>query len=136
MQQETRQLLADLDGADWFSTVGQPISEPLLKDVILVSSWAEAVGCCGSDSWENYTLEQRNLLTSHLHDHARDRYRRWNEIVDEVKSMLIPIVERKINPTVKEHALPELVRHCVEWDVLGACMESPTPRTADPFAGR
>ncbi len=124
MQQRTQELLADLDGADWFSTVGQPFAEPLRNEVIFVSSWAEAVDYCGSTSWENYTLEQQNLLTSHLHDHGRDRYQRWNQIVDEVKAVLTPMVERKITPIVREHALPEVVGHCVRWDVLGACMES------------
>jgi hypothetical protein len=38
--------------------------------------------------------------------------------------MLIPIVERNIGPIVTQHALPEVVGHCVLWDVLGARMES------------
>ena len=124
MQQRTRDLLAALEGAEWFSTVGQPVPEPLLNKVIVVSSWAEAVECCGSNSWENFTLEQRNLLTSYLHDHALDRYRGWNQIVDDVKAAMIPMVEQKIGSVVMEHALPEVVGHCVCWDVLGACMES------------
>jgi hypothetical protein len=124
MQQRTRELLADLDSTDWFSTVGRLFQEPLPNDVMFVSSWVEAVECCGSISWENYTLEQRNILTSHLHDHARDRYRCWNEIVDEVKAASIPMLERRIGPMVKVHDLPEIVGDCVRWDVLGACMES------------
>ncbi len=124
MQQRTRELLAALEGADWFSTVGQPVPEPLRNEVVVVSSWAEAVECCGSISWENYTLEQRNLLTMHLHDHARDRYRLWNAITDEVKWVMEPIVDRKIKPIVEEHGLPQVVDHCVRWDVLGACMEN------------
>jgi hypothetical protein len=124
MQQRTRELLDDLDSADWFSTVGRPFPEPIPNEVIFVSSWAEAVECCGSISWENYTLDQRNILTSHLHDHARDRYRCWNQTADEVKAVLIPMLERKIGPVVKVHDLPEIVGHFVRWDVLGACMES------------
>lgn len=124
MQQRTRELLVDLDSADWFSNVGRPFTEPIPNGVIFVSSWAEAVECCGSISWENYTLEQRNILTSHLHDHARDRYRCWNQIVDEVKAASSLMLERKIGPIVKDHALPEIVGHSVRWDVLGACMES------------
>ena len=133
MQQRTRELLADLDSADWFSTVGQPFPEPIPNEVIFISSWAEAVECCDSISWENYTLDQRNILTSHLHDHARDRYRCWNQIVDEVKAASNPMLERKIGPIVKDRALPEIVGHSVRWDVLGACMKqgsTPTSPTA------
>ena len=86
MQQRTRDLLAALEAADWLSAVGQPVPEPLRNQVIVVSSWHEAIECCGSISWENYTLEQQNLLTSYLHEHARDRFRRWNQIVAEVKA--------------------------------------------------
>jgi hypothetical protein len=75
-------------------------------------------------SWENFTLEQQNLLTSYLHQHARDRFQRWNQIVAEVKAAFEPLVERKIGPVVEEHALPGVVGRCVPWDVLGACMKS------------
>jgi hypothetical protein len=123
MQQQTRELMAALDASDWFSAVGQPLPESLHGEVIAVSSLAEAVESCGSASWENYTLEQQNLLTSFLHEHARDRYRRWNEIVGEVKAASVPLVGRKLGPVVEVYALPEVVEHCVLWDVLGACME-------------
>lgn len=74
MQQQTRDLLAALEDADWFSAVGQAVAKLLQSEVIVVPSWAEAVKCCGSISWENYTLGQRNLLTIYLHEHTRDRY--------------------------------------------------------------
>jgi len=41
-----------------------------------------------------------------------------------VKSVMEPIVDRKIKPFVEEHSLPQVVGHCVRWDVLGACIES------------
>jgi hypothetical protein len=124
MEQRTRELLDDLDSADCFATVGRPFPELVANKVLFVASWAEAVECCGSISWEKFTLGARNILTLYLHDHARDRYGRWNQIVDEVKVMLIPIVERKLERIIRDHALPEVVGHCVRWDVLGACMES------------
>lgn len=40
-----------------------------------------------------------------------------------MKAAFEPLVERKIRRVVEEHALPEVVGHCVRWDVLGACME-------------
>ncbi len=32
-------------------------------------------------------------------------------------------MERKIRRVVEEHTPPEVVGHCVRWDVLGPCME-------------
>lgn len=70
MQQRPQDLSAALETADWFATVGQPVSGPLRKGGLVVSSWAEAVECCGSTSWENFTLEQQNSLTFYLHSTA------------------------------------------------------------------
>jgi hypothetical protein len=98
MQHQTQELLAALGDVGWFSAVGQPVPEQHESKVIVVSSWAEAVECCSSISWENYTLDQQNLLTTYLHEHARDRYQRWNEIVDEMKSAFEPVVERNVVP--------------------------------------
>ena len=123
MQQRTRDLLATLEAADWFSAVGRPVPDSLQEQVLVVSSWAEAVESCGSTSWENFTLEQQNSLTSYLHEYARDRYRRWNEIVDEMKAAFEPLVERTLGPVVEQHGLPQVVGHCVRWDILGASME-------------
>ena len=124
MQQRTQELLDALGQADWFAAVGQPLPDPNRPEVIAISSWEEAVECCRSISWENYTLEQQNLLTMHLHQHARERYQRWNEIVIEMKAALEPIVVRQVRPVAEQLGLPEEVVHCVRWDVLGACMES------------
>lgn len=64
----------------------------------------------------------QNHLSMFLHKHARDRYQRWNDIVAEVKAAMGPMVTRQVSPLLEQVGAPE-VKHCVEWDVLGACME-------------
>jgi hypothetical protein len=126
MRQKTKKLLQKLDDADWFTSVGRPLPAPLRGSVIVVGSWQEAVACCSSDEWSNYTLEQRNQLTMFLHAQAPERYDRWNDIVEDVKEVLVPLVERKTSILAGQLESPEdqtAVMHSVRWDILGACME-------------
>jgi hypothetical protein len=126
MRPETTDLLKRLDDADWFAAVGRPLPEALQSSILAVASWDEAVACCSSDEWENFTLEQQNRLTMHLHEHARELYRRWNDLVRVVKEELHPLVERKVLPAVARLASahePTPIRDSVQWDVLGACLE-------------
>jgi hypothetical protein len=90
MRPETANLLNRLDATDWFSSVGQPTPESLRGSVIQVSSWREAIDCASSTEWENFTIEQRNRLTMHLHRHARERYQDWNDLTDSIKQVLEP----------------------------------------------
>jgi hypothetical protein len=48
----------------------------------------------------------------------------WNEIVIEIKKITEPFVRQKIEVVVKEHDLPPVFEHCVQWDVLHVCMEA------------
>jgi hypothetical protein len=78
---------------------------------------AGAIACCSSEEWSGFTLEQRNRLTMFLHTHARERYRRWNDIVRAVKEAVNPLVERKVAAVIGQLA------GSARWDILGACME-------------
>ena len=124
MQQRTRELLSI-----WTRLIGSPMSVGLLRSLSPTGLFSSRHGRRQS----NAAVRSRGRITrwnsgtsstSHLHDHARDRYRCWNQIVDEVKAASSLMLERKIGPIVKDHALPEIVGHSVRWDVLGACMES------------
>jgi hypothetical protein len=118
MRRETEDLVARLDAAEWFSSVGQPLPGAV-RSVIAVSSWADAIECCGSNEWGNFVLEQQNLLTMHLHTHARDRYQDWNNIVRAIKGVTGPLVAKKLRAMDES----KVIEGCVSWDILGACME-------------
>lgn len=123
MKSETRDLLQSFKGFSWFHAVGSPFDEALADDVIAVSSWAQAVKCCSSTAHGNFQLEQKNRLTVYLHDHARDRYRNWNVLVEQVKSVLMPMLDVDLDPLLYHLKLPTDVRDTVNWDLLAACME-------------
>src|SRR5438105_13365220 len=67
---ETQDLLKRLGDAEWFAAGGWPLPEELQGSMVTVSSW-EAVTCSSSVEWEDFTLEQQNLLTMHRHELAR-----------------------------------------------------------------
>ena len=64
-------------------------------------------------SWENFTLEQQNILASYLHDHARGRYRLWNDVYRQGEIGDGADRGSQIKPFVEEHNLPHVVGHCV-----------------------
>jgi hypothetical protein len=121
LKRTTANLLARLDEIEWFAAVGDPLPDT----VVTVSSWDDAFRCCSSLEWGDFTLEQRNRLTMHLHVHARARYQGWNECVQSIKEVLEPIGERKIPPGHRGLAAEaeKAVRDAALWDLLGACTE-------------
>src|SRR4051794_37210199 len=88
MKTEKSGLVSRLVEDGLFHKVGEDLGSEKSHLVFPIHSWEEALMCCCSDEWGNYTLEQRNLLTMYLHDHARNRYQSWNDIVLAVKDAL------------------------------------------------
>lgn len=81
MHRRTIATLDRLDKAAWFSRVG-------IMDVrvpIILSSWHEAIQCCGSAEWENLSLEAANQLRVRILQRSRERYTEWNKIAIEVR---------------------------------------------------
>lgn len=120
MHPRTRATLDQLEPVEWFRAVGQIVDEPR---VITLSSWAEAIAHCSSVEWENFQLEAANRFREALLERARERYQSWNEIVEQMKTVIVPLVDRKIAHVVREHNLPEAFANDVRWDILHLCME-------------
>jgi hypothetical protein len=120
MHPRTIATLNRLENADWFSRVG-------VKDAaiaIVLSSWEEAIAHCSSLEWENLCLEAANQYREHLLERSKERFERWNDVVREVKKIVIPLVQRKIEPVVRANNLPISFENTVNWDILHLLMES------------
>jgi hypothetical protein len=117
----TKSTLQQLDEARWFDRVGEAVAE---DRVVVLGSWDEAIAECGSPRWKHLQLVATDRLTVPLASRAPERFRRWNDVVEEVKAMTTPLVRRKIRRVVRENDLPDVFSHCVEWDILHACMEA------------
>jgi hypothetical protein len=62
----------------------------------------------------------------HLHSHARDRYQKWNDIVDSIKVALEPLIAKKLVLAAEQLGPPidrKEIKNAVAWDILSACME-------------
>ena len=126
LQKQTRSLLNKLEDTEWFTAAGKPLPESMHHLAIRVSSWHEAIEDCSSIEWENFTLEQRNLLTMHLHVHAHDRYQKWNDIAIECNELLAVMLKKKLS-TIAELLGTETnykkIWKSIRCDIRGACME-------------
>jgi hypothetical protein len=120
MHPRTIVTLQTLEEADWFSCVG-------LKDAeaaIVLSSWDEAIAHCASPEWEDLCLEAANQYRTRLVERSRERFAKWNDVVDDVKKTTLSFVRRKIEAVVRKHNLPKVFEDTVQWDILHLCMES------------
>jgi hypothetical protein len=120
MHPRTAATLERLDRASWFTRVGV---HDAARTTIL-ASWRDAIDHCSSIEWENLCLEAANQYCSRLAERSRERFGKWNEIVDELKKTTLPFVRRKIRDVVREHNLPKVFERTVQWDILHLCMEA------------
>src|ERR1700722_8211369 len=120
MHQRTIATLDRLEKADWFSCVGMDES----KLARVLSSWQEAIDHCTLVEWKDVRLEAANQYRLHLLERAKDRFRKWNEIAVEVRSVTEPFVLRKIEAVARKENLPKEFEHAVGWDIAHLCMES------------
>jgi hypothetical protein len=110
---------------DWFAACGEALSLGLSMPIELVGSWPDAVDRCTDGVWENVELEASNQLTQWLHQHHRDSYQKWNELVVQHKAAIIePLTAAKLVPYQQSRRLDGAVVDSVRWDVLGALMEN------------
>src|SRR5260221_1026464 len=120
MHPRTLATLEQLEKADWFSCLGK-------KDTtaaIVLPSWNEAIEHCSSIEWENILIEASNQYCERLVERSKERWRRWNDIVAEVKQVTIPFVKRKIETLARDNDLPPVFEGIVQWDVVAVSMEA------------
>ncbi len=120
MHPETIATLSQLDRVQWFVNVG--IQEETTTTIIL-TSWEDALKSCTSPEWEDLCLEAANQYRERLGERSMERFRKWNDIVVELKKFIIPFVHGKIKATVEKYSLPRRFESAVQWDILHLCME-------------
>lgn len=120
MHDRTRATLAQLEGAEWFRSVGRKDTDA----AIVLSSWEDAIVSCASLEWENLLLEATNQYREKLASRSTERFQGWNSITKELKAVTVPLVTRKVEQVVKDNGLPKVFEDTVQWDVLGVAMEA------------
>lgn len=122
MHPSTKNTLDKLDTIEWFSKVGQKSDR--LSTATILSSWDEAISSCSTIEWENLLLEAANQYCERLAERSRERFNRWNDVVEEMKNYTVDLVKKKIKKTVEENNLPDVFEDTVQWDILHLAMEA------------
>ncbi|WP_063571246.1 MULTISPECIES: hypothetical protein [Luteibacter] len=120
MHQRTALTLAELDTSEWFINVGKRES----NRVSLLHDWSEAIASCEGDDWLDLLQEAASQYRSRLAEGDVERFRQWNEHVRELKTVTIPLVNRKTRSVVEANRLPKHFVDVVQWDILHVCMEA------------
>lgn len=120
MHSRTAATLRELEESDWFANVGKQDTNAAQ----VLPDWGSAIASCGSDRWENLSLEAANQYRARLFERNPVKAGKWNEIVNLVKPAAVALVREKTSAVIADDALPRIFRDTVEWDILHLCMES------------
>jgi hypothetical protein len=116
----TRGNLQTVLDSDWFRSVGTLQSDEKKR---ALTSWEEASKSALSEQWLGLLQEAANQYTTRLFERDRERYNRWNKIVEIVKSEAMPLVQKKIDAYLEAARIPVSIVPVIQWDVLHFCME-------------
>lgn len=122
MHERTEATLKELINVNWFIAVGVLDAEQAQHADVL-KSWGEAIKSCSRLEWENLRLEAVNQFVARVREVSLDRYRKWNEVVAEMRPVVIDLVQEKTASVVSEYQLPKKFVDVVNWDMLHLCME-------------
>jgi hypothetical protein len=79
---------------------------------------------CSSLDWQDLLLEAANQYCERLSERSKERFNRWNDLVEDVKLTIEPLVRRKTELVIRKHNLPPIFERTVQWDILHVCMEA------------
>lgn len=86
-----------------------------------------------STKWEDYTLEQSNILTEYLDSKAQNDYQNWNKFVAEFKTQWTEI-KPSICQKIADFHLPSQIITDIEWNLLHfVVLKSFVPHRLSPF---
>lgn len=117
-------LVARINQINWLSRCGLPLGGDLTLRTRSVETQTEAEALNIGKLWGDAELEFQNQLTLHLHEHARSEYQAWNRVVERAKEEVIVPLESIWRPLLQQRNLSATVISSLQWDVLGALMES------------
>ena len=120
MKTLTLATLGQLEELIWFSSVGRKDSEA----VEYVDNWEMAIKFCCSTEWENLCLEAANQYRERISELKPESLALWNDIVDDIKLVSVPLVKTKIANIVRDNNLPQSFEDTVQWDILHLALEA------------
>jgi hypothetical protein len=119
MRDVTKEALARLEQSELFKHVGEPVDD---DKIVQVASLQDAIKLHRSLWWEYIRVETMNKLTSLLHYEYIERYRIWNQLVDECAPIKNTCIDKALNIHIKHNNRME-IRNEVSWNIFHGLME-------------
>ncbi|MEL6272781.1 MAG: hypothetical protein AAFU54_14635 [Chloroflexota bacterium] len=117
MFERTRKALETLQNINWFTSVGEPIDESVLR----AFSWENVVSHRLEEEYDDLQMEIRNEISLAAYftvDSGKpESSRNWNKIMLEIKSLIDPVVRSKTKPYITKYDLSLWFETRVAWDM-------------------
>ncbi len=124
MNNATKNIIEHLETSSLLSNIGLLNNIKYRDDIVVISSWVQAIELFSSIQYENICLEAANRMRKNIRDHSKKRLNGWNDTVAKIKYITQPMVIKKIEHIVICNNLPKSFIDTVQWDILHICMEA------------
>jgi len=119
MHSHTRQLIEQMQVTSFFAKIATCVDDHISP----VKTWKDAAVANRNAHWRWVKMEARNVFTQRLHDRCRDRFQKWNDLVDEIKPMTEEVVGRIMEGVPIKGKDRVLIEATLNWTLLAICME-------------
>jgi hypothetical protein len=119
MQAQTRHLIEQMRSVSFFAQAGTCPDE----HTTALRTWRDAAAANRSKQWDWVLMEACNVFTQRLHDRCRDRFQKWNDLVDEIKPLTQQVVSRIMETVPIKGKDRVLIEATLNWTLLEICME-------------
>jgi len=124
MKPNTNELLLRLEKTDWFCNAGRPVETS--SEVAQVKTWTEALEVYATQASDDARLEAKNELTVYLDKHHRDGLSLWNHKIDELRPLVIKLMDKKLaTPAIRGRMPREVGKDFLDalrWELMNMCM--------------
>lgn len=93
-------------------------SDEIKTEYVLVKNVMAAEKSMNSLKWENLCLDRIGDVSSALSKHHKTAYNSWNDLVDEAKRTILPLVEKKLDILILEGNLLEEMKDQIKFDII------------------
>jgi len=124
----TQATLEQLEGAEWFTQVGQPIEG---DDVRVVDSWEEAIRLATSPEWIERKLAVMNDLRISLMQADPKHIDHYEDVLEEIELSAIDVAHWHCQPLIDEGVDENLLEAAIQ-DMRGVLIEAEFANVVPP----
>lgn len=120
MHPRTIATLRGLETVHWFGNAG--VRDNDLSEV--TTSWDDAIVSCRSRRWQDLKLDATNQYSLRLLERSRQRYNRWNDVVNQLKPFTEALVDDRLRACALDQQIVVQIVGDLRWDMLHLAIEA------------